>query len=294
MTAFLAGGSAGLGVFLLAVAILPTRPSLTRQLAAYDQVWRRGIAPAARSSIRSRIGAHLAERCEQRGWRFASTRADLAIAGGSWEAHLASKVLLGLGGLVLGPLLALGLAMAGVWSDPTVPAGLGAVLGCGCFVLPDLELRRAATARRRDFRHALGAFLDLVAMNLAGGRGVPEALLTAGEVGSSRAFGRIRDALASARITGQTPWQALGSLGEDIGVAELRDLAAALGLVAEDGARVRQSLTARAASMRQRELADLAGRAGERSQSMLVAQMLLCVGFLVFLVYPVVGLLLGG
>ena len=53
------------------------------------------------------------------------------------------------------------------------------------------------------------------------------------------------------------------------------------------------SLTARAVSLRRRELADLEGQAGERSQSMLVAQMFLVAGFLVFLVFPVVGVLLG-
>ncbi len=45
--------------------------------------------------------------------------------------------------------------------------------------------------------------------------------------------------------------------------------------------------------MRQRELADVEGQAGERSQSMLVAQLLLCVGFLVFLIFPAVSEIIG-
>ena len=65
------------------------------------------------------------------------------------------------------------------------------------------------------------------------------------------------------------------------------------GLVADDGAKVRESLATRAASLRRRELADLEGEAGERSQSMLVAQMLLCGAFLIFLVYPAVRVMLG-
>ena len=48
---------------------------------------------------------------------------------------------------------------------------------------------------------------------------------------------------------------------------------------------------ARAESLRRRELTDLEGQAGERSQSMLVAQLMLCAGFLLFLVFPVVRLL---
>src|SRR5262245_64173158 len=112
--------------------------------------------------------------------------------------------------------------------------------------------------------------------------------MTASDVGTGWAFWRIRDALASARITGQTPWHALGALGEEIGIDELRDLSAALSLVAEDGAKVRESLATRAASLRRRELAELQGQAGERSQSMLVAQMLLAGALLIFLMYTAV------
>ena len=104
---------------------------------------------------------------------------------------------------------------------------------------------------------------------------------------------RIRDTLETARLQGMTPWAALGELGDELAVDELRDLAAALALVAEDGAKVRDSLAARAASMRRRELADTEGRAQQRSQSMLVAQLLLCVGFLLFLTYPAVSNILG-
>jgi Flp pilus assembly protein TadB len=170
---------------------------------------------------------------------------------------------------------------------------VGLVLAAAFFFLPDLELKQKVEKRRRDFRHAIGAFLDLVAMNLSGGRGVPEALMAASEIGTGWAMWRIRDALVNARITAQTPWQALGALGEEVRVDELRDLSAALSLVAEDGAKVRESLATRAASLRRRELADLQGQAGERSQSMLVAQMLLCAAFLIFLVYPAVQTLLG-
>jgi tight adherence protein C len=182
---------------------------------------------------------------------------------------------------------------AGIQFPVAIGIWLGACLGVIFFLLPDLELKQKAAARRRDFRHAVGSFLDLVAMNLSGGRGVPEALMAAADIGTGWAFWRIRDALAAARITGQTPWQALGALGEQTRIDELRDLGAALSLVAEDGAKVRESLVARAATMRRRELADLQGEAGERSQSMLVAQLALCLGFLIFLVYPVVGVLLG-
>ena len=81
---------------------------------------------------------------------------------------------------------------------------------------------------------------------------------------------------------------ALTELGNRIGVGELRDLGGLVQLVGRDGARVRATLTARAASMRRRELADAEGQAGQRDQSMLMAQVLIGFGFVVFLAYPAI------
>jgi tight adherence protein C len=294
--AVLAGALAGAGLFLFLLALLPRRASLARQVATFDGPHLpppRAGAGQRDGRVRRRLGRALAAFCAEQGWEFPSLRANLAIIGRSFENFLATKVLLGLFGLLLGPLLLVLFGLAGVRIPVVVPVWLGLAVGGVFFFLPDLEVKQQADARRRDFRHAIGAFLDLVSMNLSGGRGVPEALMAASEIGSGWALWRLRDALANARITGQTPWQALGALGDEVRVDELRDLAAALSLVADDGAKVRESLTARAASLRRRELADLEGQAGEKSQSMLVAQMLLCAGFLIFLTYPVVGVLLG-
>jgi tight adherence protein C len=298
IAAIAAGAVAGLGLFLLMVALRPRRASLARRVAAFDAAApggrERRSAPGQRTGgFSAQFGRTLAAFCAEQGWEFPSLRANLSIIGKPFENYLATKVLLAVFGFLIGPVLLVLLALAGLRVPAAVPLWLGLLLAAGFFFLPDLEVRQQSEARRRDFRHATGAFLDLVAMNLSGGRGVPEALLAASEIGSGWALWRLRDALANARITGQTPWQALGALGEEVRVDELRDLAAALSLVADDGAKVRESLTARAASLRRRELADLQGQAGEKSQSMLVAQMLLCAGFLIFLTYPVVGALLG-
>jgi tight adherence protein C len=297
--ALILGLVGGAALWLLVFALLPRRAGLARQIAAFDSARpdrAPGHGPAGTSTqgeITGRVGAALAAFCAEQGWEFPSLRANLSLVGKSFENYLATKALLGLFGLLLGPIVLVLLGLAGFHLSFVIPLWVGLVLAGAFFFLPDLELRQEVTERRRDFRHAIGVFLDLVSMNLAGGRGVPEALMAASEIGSSWALGRIRDALANARITGLTPWQALGALGEEVRVDELRDLSAALSLVAEDGAKVRESLSARAISLRRRELADLEGQAGEKSQSMLVAQMLLCAGFLVFLTFPVIGVLLG-
>jgi tight adherence protein C len=296
--AFITGALTGLALFLFIYAVTPQKVSLARRIALFEE----DNAPAARrpsyprdgseSGLTMRLGAALARLCAEQGWEFPSLRANLDLVGRSFDNYLATSALLAVLGLLFPVLVAYGASMAGLHLGFFVPLW-ASLMFCAFFaVLPYFEVKGQADKRRRDFRHAIGAFLDLVAMNLSGGRGVPEALMAAGEIGDGWAFWRIRDALSNARITGQTPWQALGALGDEVQVNELKDLSAALGLVAEDGAKVRESLSARAASLRRRELADLEGQAGEKSQSMLVAQMLLAVGFLIFLIYPAISILM--
>ncbi|MFF0204128.1 type II secretion system F family protein [Streptomyces sp. NPDC005017] len=285
----------GLGVYALIRALMPTRRSAVAQVARIDAMRARGAAyESARrgedtgrfASLRAEVGVRVAEFFVQQGWEQRSLRADLAVLDRSWEKFLATKVLLGATGLVFGPFLFAVAWTLGVGRSPVVPVWLALLCAALFFFLPDLEVRRDAAEKRRDLRRVIGAYLDLVSMSLAGGRGLPEALLAAAEVSDGWATQRIRNALADARITGISQWQALGQLGEELGVEELKDLSASLALVADDGAKVRESLASRAETMRHRELAEIEGSAGEKSQSMLVAQLLLCAGFLVFLIFP--------
>jgi tight adherence protein C len=293
--AFFAGGLAGFGLYLLVRALIPSRPGFGAKLAMIDaaraEYWQRagfgGRAPAG-SGFRDRVGRQVAALYAARGWHAGSLRADVNLLGRSWEGFLATKVLYAVGALVLAPFVLVVAAALGFGSLGAVPLWLALALAVLAFFLPDISVRQEAATKRRDFRHVVGAYLDLVSMGLAGGRGVPEALLAACEIGEGWALWRLRDCLTNARITGTTQWAALGRLGEELAVDELRDLSAALELVADDGAKIRASLTARAATLRSRELAEIEGKAGERSQSMLVAQLLLCAGFLVFLAYPAV------
>ncbi|MBO3745155.1 type II secretion system protein [Streptosporangiaceae bacterium NEAU-GS5] len=311
-TGVLAGAVLGLGLFLLFRAVFPPRPGLTAQLSAIDAARAGEDAPRAPivsadesvSHFRKALGVRMARFYSSRGWEVRSIRADLTLLGKSFEGFLSTKVLLAVSGLLAFPLIVAWVALMGWGLSLQLPFWLALLIAAVFFFLPDAQVRRDAAVRRRDFRHAVGAFLDLVAMNLAGGRGVPEALMMAVSVGgpsgqngsgasANWAMERIREALANARIVGITPWQALGQLGDEINVDELRDLSAALGLVADDGAKVRSSLTARAATLRRRELAEVEGKAGERSQSMLVAQLLLCAGFVIFLSFPAAMKMLG-
>lgn len=289
------GAILGLGVYVLVRALMPSRRSAVAQVARIDAMRARGAAyESARTtqdagrlgSVRAEVGRRIAEFYFQQGWEQRSLRADLAVLDRSWEKFLATKVLLAAAGLFFGPLLFAVVLTLGMGHSPVIPVWLALLFAAVFFFLPDLEVRRDAAAKRRDLRRVIGAYLDLVSMSLAGGRGLPEALMAAAEISDGWATHRIRSALADARITGISQWQALGALGEELGVEELKDLSASLALVADDGAKVRESLASRAETMRHRELAEIEGSAGEKSQSMLVAQLLLCAGFLVFLIFP--------
>jgi tight adherence protein C len=299
----LAGAMVGLGVLLavrLAGGSAPSGASGLLQLDADLRRQRQEVKLTAdrrhrEESLRMRrLGSGLRRAIEARGYQVpTSIAADLGIAGRSVETHLATTLVGALAGFVVPFLMLAPLSLVTGSLPGVIPIWLG-ILGAAIgAVLPTVQLRTTAADRRRDFRHVVSAFLDLVAMNLAGGRGVPEALSSAAGISDGWAFVRIRDTLETARLQGITPWAALGELGDDLAIDELRDLSAALALVAEDGAKVRDSLVARAVSMRRRELADTEGRAQARSQSMLMAQMLLCVGFLLFLTYPAVARVMG-
>jgi tight adherence protein C len=297
-TALIAGGLVGLGVYALVRVFLRPQPSVAVLVARID-AGRRSMTPSITSQLtpvlaptgwlerlRRRLGDRLELEATNRGWRLTRLRSDLAIMGRTLSGMLATKVFVAVGALIWVPLLWVAISLFGVPLPPAAPAVLTLGAATLAFFLPDLALRGEADARRKDFRHVVGSFLDLVAMNLAGGRGLPEALLAASAIGDHWAMARIRQALTNARLVGLTPWEALGRLGHEVGVEELRDLAGALSLAGDEGAKIRVSLSARAASLRRRELADAEGAAGERSQSMLIAQMLICAAFLVFLAYP--------
>lgn len=302
--AMVSGAVLGLGLYALVRVFVRPRPGVATLLARIEGSQRSMTTHTTTAFERSsgldqRLQSGfslLSDRLEvlaaERGWELGRMRADLTLMGRTRGSHLAAKVATALGLFLLAPVVWAVLRITGVPLPPAVPAFVALALAALGFFLPDLVLRQEAGRRRRDFRRTVGIFLDLVAMNLAGGRGLPEALLAAATVGDHWTLVRIRQALANARLYGTTPWVALGELGREIAVEELEDLSGALTLAADDGAKIRASLSARAATMRRKELTQAEGEEGEKSQSMLVAQMLISTAFLVFLAYPAVAQLL--
>ena len=147
--------------------------------------------------------------------------------------------------------------------------------------------RLNAAEKRYDFRHALSSYLDLVGLERGAGAGPTEALEAAAEIGGGWAFQRISAALDAARRVGAAPWTALAALAADTGITELADLADIAEVAGQEGARILDTLAARAASMRAQQLSADRAKAGSRGTTMVVPIALLAVGFLLLLIFPI-------
>ena len=292
----LVGGLLGAAVVLLLIRLVPLRASPLVQLGQLD-ARHRGLLATQRTdgaglsapSGWARLGRLLSTELTARGLPYLTLRQNLALTGRDLDEVMGRKVLAGVAGLLLS-LLAMTLLQVTLGLPVPLGAPLPLALGtaAGLFFLPDLEVARQASVRREDFRRALGAYLDLVALEMAGSASAEAALVSAAKVGAGWPMALLRDTLYRASRSGRDQWTALTELGERIGVAELRDLGALVRLVKHDGARVRLTLSARAATMRRRELADAEGKAAERDVSMRLAQLVVGAGFLVFMTYPAV------
>lgn len=289
--ALLLGIAAGGGLMLLATGFLPARVPLDRALDRLD-------TPAVRERTDDRwwvqaLGAPLVDT----GIGHAATqsvRRDLRIIGRTTAEHLARCVALVGVALLWAPVTFGLMAVGGVRFSWVLPLWVSLVLSAAAAVVPTLAVRAEATERRRSFRHALGCFLDLVAVRLAGGAGVDSALAGSAAAGEGWAFSELRQALSEARLRGEPSWNGLAELGEQIGIGELQELAASAGLAGDEGARVRVSIAEKARSIRTRGLADAEGAAQAASERMSLPVVLLMTGFIVFLGYPAVAQVLTG
>lgn len=285
------GAALGAVLFSLIVKIVPPKRSAIVELGQFYAHYRGSITAAAPARTaadrRGRVGAWVSAELARRGISYTSLRHDLALTGQSFETLMGRKVIASVGGFLVG-LVALATLqyVAGVDLPTGAPLAVAVIAAVALFVAPDIDTRKEAKKRRAEFTEQLSIFLDLVSLRMAGHAAAAAALPEAAQRGGGWPMMLIRDTLFRARLSGQDEWDALGQLGERIAVPDLRELGALVKLVADDGAQVRTTLTARAASMRRARLADEEGNAEERNQSMRLAHMLIAVGFMVFVGYP--------
>ncbi|HEU5418597.1 MAG TPA: type II secretion system F family protein [Streptosporangiaceae bacterium] len=295
MSAWIAvcGALAGLGVFVAVSELIPAGHRISAALERLGQADSPAAVPVSDprlagpwlpgSGLSRRLGRRLAVAAP---W-LPVPSADLALLGQDRAAWLASKVTCGVLGVAAPVLLTALLALAGQAVSWPVPVAAALGLGAALFFAPDLVTRVNAAEKRYDFRHALSSYLDLVSLERGAGAGPTEALEAAAAIGGGWAFERIAAALDAARRVGAAPWTALAGLAAETGVTELADLADIAEVAGQEGARILDTLAARAASMRAQALAADRAKAGARGTTMVVPIALLAVGFLVLLIFPI-------
>lgn len=287
--AIMVGLSAGAGLLLVASG-LRRRPT---PLVEFDAILARAGVPVTASqrpapagtaeSVRARLGRSGARWLARVGVDVDELAVQLRVLDKPLEQHVYEKLLAAAAGFCVPVLMGVGIAMADVAVSPVAVAAGSVVLAAAGFFYPDLPLAERVEARRREFRHALSSFLDLVTIIMAGGGGIESALAGAADAGDGWAFEELRDALRRARMTRRTPWDTLAALGDDLQIRELVELAAAVSLAGGHGARVKESLIAKADSLRDALAAETEAAAESQTEKMILPVMLMILGLVLFI-----------
>lgn len=175
-----------------------------------------------------------------------------------------------------------------VWGRPPtiVLIFLAFVLPFLAWYLPIKQVAVSSRIRRSDMDLAVAVYLDLVNVLLAGGAGVETAMLAAAGAGDGFSFEQIRLALVRAQSSRGSYWDSLRELGVRSGVESLEEVAQSVQLAGEHGARIRQSLAAKATALRSKNLARIEHEAEQRTEHMGLPIVMLFLGFILLVGYP--------
>lgn len=291
MIALFAGALAGLGVYLLYLCLAPT----ARPLSDTAAVLRNGTDDVDGVSFDVRLRIHTLSVAHTLGVDRifpASIGADLKIVGRSSDQHLTESLAGGLIGLFFVPVIAWVLWLSGSQLF-VLPVFVGVVFGVVGFFFPTLRLRPRADELRRSLLHALSAFVDGAFLATAAGEGVDEALREAARAGDGWAFQVLQTQIDASGRRNEELWRGLERLGRDIEVRELQDLATTLRLSGAHGAPVSKALGAKARSLRERQAAEVEGRALEAAERLAYPIAFLTIGCLLYLGYPAIANVMG-
>ena len=276
------GALLGVGLLQLYWLLFPPAPDLVTEI----EQWRRGRERAgsragaeAPASPLGKITRWVAETLRAYRPGFLTTLApDLAVTGRDLQTWL-SRVITMTVAFGLGPTVLM-LVRRTRDADVSLQWGpvIGAFLAVAAAMLSVRDLHAAATRARQQFTRALSMYLDLVAMSMEAGQGHAQALPAVARIGTDKTFVEIRTVIELAPSKGIAAWEALGQLGERYRIPELISLRASIELAQDDGARIKESLIARAETMRAARLAAEVEHANKATESMkqlnLVAAML--------------------
>lgn len=219
---------------------------------------------------------------------------DLRVLGRTPEAEALRRLATFAVGGLAGPLLAAAAAAGGMAISPTAVL-FTSCAGAGVAILHALTgTSRAAARRRRAYRWQLAMILLAVGMALAMSQGVGTALVAATRSRRPGLVEEIARVLDRSRLHRQTPWGRLGVLGSDLGISDLVEVAENLALAGDDGARVRQTVMAKADALLVRILTEEEAEANEATEAMNLPTVVLLLAFMAFVAVPAMSWAFGG
>lgn len=281
--AMLAGLGVGLGLVLLMVARLATSPDLGAAMANLTAP----TGPAATGPVdrTTRFGAWVRASVPGAA-RGRATPADLDLLGIDPARHTGDKVLGALGGLFAPTLITAAFGLLGIHLPAAIPLLAGVGFATVLLLSADQSVAKRATAARVEVRRALSAYADLISLERSAGAGATEAMESAAAAAPNWVFHRIHTTLVQARLSGQSPWDALAELATRIDVPELADLAGVMRLAGDESTSVSATLKARAAALRNALAEDAHAQANSAMQQMMLPLAALALIYLVLLALP--------
>lgn len=295
----LSGGAfIGLAFALLAWRLAPADPDLGEALDRFSpehQARRRAAGQAAQAQTPREKDLHTRLADSLGVWALKNLPAsvwlhtpgkDLAILQISETRFYGEKILFAILGLVLAPLLSGFFTLIGLPLPVVIPTLGSLALAAGFFFLPNYNARDDAKKARIEFNRALGAYIELVALERRSGSSARQALTDAAQVGDSWVFKRIGQELGRAEFAARAPWDSLHALADELGVPDLDDLADIMQLSGEDGAQIYSNLRARAAAIRSAMLSAEVGKANAAAERMYIPASLVGIIFMAILVAP--------
>jgi Flp pilus assembly protein TadB len=213
--------------------------------------------------------------------------ADLRLVERPPEAHAAMLVAAGVGGL-LAPafIVAVGQGLGAVPLGVALPVGAALAAAILAPVLVHTAMHARAGDIRRDLRHQLSAYLDVVTMLLAGNVGNEGALRQAAGSGDGRLFVELRHRILIAETSNRSLVSALAQLGDDLQLLELQQIAASAALGASVGAPVARSLAAKCATLRSALASEQEAEARVRTGKITVPLVGMSVLIMAAVIYP--------
>jgi hypothetical protein len=281
----LAGGLLGLGVALLVIRLVPAQPDLADAL---ERLTPSRPAPSANTQAvggREKLGLW-AMRALPPGLWVRTPRRELALLRIPLARFYGEKLTFAGLGLLIPPGLTLLFNSLGLGLPLQIPALASIGLAAVMFFIPNYNALDDARKARVEFARALGAYIDLVALERHSGSGARQAMEAAAEVGDSWVFNRLSEDLTRSRWSGLPPWDALHTLATELGLPELDDFADIMRLSGEEGASVYATLRARSAAMRTAMLNHEIAEANAVGERMTIPGSLLGVIFMALLVAP--------